>query len=269
MIKTGDWTVADLIKYLVNVQSTLSATEIERLQATSAFVKEGGEQTARFRAVDLYEPQDNIRQLGLPILDWGANTKWKASSEEGKFIRRFGRLVADMVLLAKFLYKLGLRRFPPLKTIISLCASNEINIRAFALKYFLNNYTSRYSDFDPNNFTDLAFIPALDQTTPCMAMHREVIVAVLLVSEMLTYTWQVFSSLEWSSLGFFVAHPSLNVDALGKLKIKDRPEPFALVNLLEKTPPKDEATARQWFGALAGHIAGIQWYILSLDSRTS
>lgn len=29
-----------------------------------------------------------------------------------------------------------------------------------------------------------------------------------------------------------------------------------LVALLEKTPPKDEAAARQWFGALAGHVAG-------------
>lgn len=86
MIKTGDWTVADLIKYLVNVQSTLSPAELERLQATSAFAKEGdvGEKKTRHRAVDLYEPQDLFRQLGLPIIDWGSNTKWRSSSEEGE-----------------------------------------------------------------------------------------------------------------------------------------------------------------------------------------
>jgi|ERR1700734_988553 hypothetical protein len=88
MIKTGDWTVADLIKYLVNVQTTLSAAEMEKLQATSAFAKEGGGQKTRFRAVDLYEPQDILRQLGLPIIDWGANTKWKGASEEGVFLRK-------------------------------------------------------------------------------------------------------------------------------------------------------------------------------------
>jgi hypothetical protein len=44
-----------------------------------------------------------------------------------------------------------------------------------------------------------------------------------------------------------------------KLKIKDRPEPSVLVNLLAKTPPKDEATARQWFEALAGHISGLHF----------
>jgi hypothetical protein len=88
MIKTGDWTVADLIKYLVNVRTTLTAAEIERLRATSAFVKEGdlgGEKKTRFRAVDLYEPQDIFRQLGLPIIDWGINTRWRGTSEEGKF----------------------------------------------------------------------------------------------------------------------------------------------------------------------------------------
>ena len=86
MIKTGDWTVADLIKYLVNVQMTLSAAEMEKLQATYAFVKEGDEKTTRFRAVDLYEPVDSLRQLGLPIIDWGTNTKWRGVSEEGRLI---------------------------------------------------------------------------------------------------------------------------------------------------------------------------------------
>jgi hypothetical protein len=83
MIKTGDWTVADLIKYLVNVQTTLSTAEMDKLQATFAFVKENDEQKTRFRAMDLYEPLDSLRQLGLPIIDWGTNTKWKGASEEG------------------------------------------------------------------------------------------------------------------------------------------------------------------------------------------
>lgn len=84
MIKTGDWTVADLIKYLVNVQTTLSVPEMERLQATSAFAKEGDEKKTRFRAIDLYEPNDMLRQLGLPIIDWGNTVKWRSSSEEGE-----------------------------------------------------------------------------------------------------------------------------------------------------------------------------------------
>ena len=89
MIKTGDWSTSDLVKYLVAVQTTLSHEELERLRMTSAFPQEdnGATETgrvSRFKAGDLYEPLDNFRELGLPILDWGTKTKWRANSEEGK-----------------------------------------------------------------------------------------------------------------------------------------------------------------------------------------
>ena len=88
MIKTGDWTVAELVKYLVAVQSTLTPTEIDRLRATAAFTAEEiGDSTdnkkMRYKASDLYEPLDVFRQLGLPVIDWGQHPKWRANSEEG------------------------------------------------------------------------------------------------------------------------------------------------------------------------------------------
>lgn len=53
----------------------------------------------------------------------------------------------------------------------------------------------------------------------------------------------------------------LDAEAVTKLKIKPHPESSALVSLLEKTPPKDEATARHWFSTLAGHITGMfEWH---------
>lgn len=74
---------------------------------------------------------------------------------------------------------------------------------------------------------------------------------------MLTRLLKVFSKPEWASLGFLIANPTtLDADALMKLKINAHPESSALVSLLEKTPPKDEATARHWFSTLAGHITG-------------
>ncbi|KAI5995735.1 hypothetical protein EDC04DRAFT_2910213 [Pisolithus marmoratus] len=89
MIKTGDWTIPDLIGYLVSVKDDLSAEEISRLSATSAFTEEGGDIDAgtkrtRRRACELYEPVDIFRQLKLPVLDWGEKPKWKGTSEEGK-----------------------------------------------------------------------------------------------------------------------------------------------------------------------------------------
>jgi len=95
MVKTGDWTTFDLVKYLVSIQ-TLSPEELERLRHTTAFPKEGGtkEQSAtgavrkvpRHKAMELYEPIDVFRELGLPVIDWGADNTWRPSSNEGKFL---------------------------------------------------------------------------------------------------------------------------------------------------------------------------------------
>jgi hypothetical protein len=97
MVKTGDWTTSDLVKYLVSIQATLSDQEFERLRHTSAFPKEGApskEQSAtgtvrkvqRHKAMDLYEPLDVFRELGLPVVDWGVDNRWRPSSDEGKFL---------------------------------------------------------------------------------------------------------------------------------------------------------------------------------------
>jgi len=96
MVKTGDWTPFDLVKYLVSIQATLSPPEFERLQHTAAFPKEGAgkEQSVtgavrkvqRYKAMDLYEPIDVFRELGLPVIDWGVDKGWRPSSDEGKFL---------------------------------------------------------------------------------------------------------------------------------------------------------------------------------------
>lgn len=105
MIKTGDWTIPQLVKYLAGVRDTLTTEELERLKATAAFTKEElpttdatsqGDSASvaasnakstpkrqRFKISDLYEPTDALRQLGLPILDWGDNPKWRGNSDEG------------------------------------------------------------------------------------------------------------------------------------------------------------------------------------------
>jgi hypothetical protein len=91
MIKTNEWTVADLVKYLVAVRSTLTSEEWARLQLTRAFSKEhssdgkleSDQKQGKFQAKELYEPQEVFRELGLPIIDWGADRRWRSNSEEG------------------------------------------------------------------------------------------------------------------------------------------------------------------------------------------
>lgn len=94
MIKTGDWDVHDLVRYLVAVEGSLTSLEIERLKETVAFTKEEPEAQVntseanvplkrKYKARDLYEPSSVLRELGVPILAWAATPKWKSSSDEG------------------------------------------------------------------------------------------------------------------------------------------------------------------------------------------
>ena len=99
MIETGDWTTFDLVKYLVSIQSSQNLTflEIERLRQIPAFLKEGvgkpqsaaetHPKVQRHKITELYEPIDILRELRLPIIDWGAENPWSPESDEGKFLR--------------------------------------------------------------------------------------------------------------------------------------------------------------------------------------
>lgn len=90
MVKTGDWSISDLVGYLVQVRDTLTTEEFARLASTAAFTKEGappaaGKKKPRYCARELYEPVAIFRQLQLPVLDWGEKPKWRNNSEEGWF----------------------------------------------------------------------------------------------------------------------------------------------------------------------------------------
>ncbi|KAI0299353.1 hypothetical protein B0F90DRAFT_1810632 [Multifurca ochricompacta] len=230
MIKTGDWTTFDLVKYLVSIQSTLTPQELERLRHTSAFSKQGasneqlalgtGRKIQRYKAMDLYEPVDIFRELCLPIIDWGADNRWKPSSDE-----------------AKFLFSLGLMRAPSLSEILKIAASGNPTVRGKALTFFLDNISLKYPNYDPYDYRDLAFVPAVRGS-----------------EEMLAKPFELYSGSEWAALGFSVVNPSLHQGAASKLKLNDHPPTSELVILLEKSPPGDEAMARQWFEVLSGRV---------------
>ncbi|KAI0670652.1 hypothetical protein C8Q78DRAFT_1037269 [Trametes maxima] len=243
MIKTGDWTIAELIKYLVAVQSTLAPVELERLRMTSAFLRElrpdenrpENGKLPRHRAGDLYEPLEVFRDLKMPVIDWGTHPKWRSNSEE-----------------AKFLFKLGLRRYPPLPGLVGLVASPDEKIHSVALKYLLDNYTTRYADYDPDTFANVPFVPALKDGKRHLAKPYE-----------------VYSSPEWAALGFLITDPSLKGEALINLKIQEHPAGTKLVNLLKTSPPTTEELAKQWFTALAGRVSAFSSTELRILSQTA
>lgn len=95
LIGGGTWTCQDLMKYLVSVKDTLSKEEKDRLKATAAFPLDTSDEkdlvtmtdvpakVVRRKPKDLYEPIPAMKELGLPLLDWGEG-KWRANSDEGE-----------------------------------------------------------------------------------------------------------------------------------------------------------------------------------------
>ncbi|KXN90205.1 hypothetical protein AN958_04695 [Leucoagaricus sp. SymC.cos] len=241
MIKTNEWTINDLTRYLVSVKASLKEEEIRRLRLTAAFPQERSgvepesqSQPRRLRADQLYEPLPVFRQLGLPLIDWGTQTKWRSNSEE-----------------AHFLFDLGLRRYPPLAELIQLCANPDSQVRTTALTYLLDNLRTKYTDYDPNTFRDIAFIPAMNDSQSCLGTPH-----------------QVFSKSIWSQLGFMVVHPSIQTEA-AKLKIKEHPTTGQLLELLQNKCPKDSEEAKRWFSALSFRVPDFSRSELSKLSETS
>ena len=253
MIKTGDWTIPDLIKYLVSVQSTLKPIEIDRLRLTPAFPQETAAEQSKnedgapkkvlkLKASDLYEPLDVFRSLGLPIIDWRGKDgkhKWRFNSEEGMSDAISPFYVPTPSSSAKFLFNLGLRRFPSTEDILGIAAKGEPQ-RTFALNYFLDNYIQKYADYTIDAHANIAFVPAVHRGEKRLAKPLE-----------------VFSNPDWKSLDFPVLDPTLRQDAVSKLKIKEHPPTNQLVRLLETSPPATEAQAREWFGVLSRRISGL------------
>ncbi|CAG7850452.1 SubName: Full=Uncharacterized protein {ECO:0000313/EMBL:CCA72144.1} [Serendipita indica DSM 11827] len=239
MIKTGDWTIPQLVKYLAGVRDTLTREEIERLKQTAAFSKEehenptgkdtqeysdvksvastttatGTPRKVRYKISSLYEPTDAMRQLKLPVLDWGDNPKWRVNSDE-----------------AKFLFFLGLQKYPSLPDLLKLAGGSDAEIRELALRYLFDKFNTQYQNYQPGSF-DIAFIPAIGPDgKEFLAKHN-----------------QVFSEPGCTIIGFAVVRSDIKEDAQTKLKIFRHPTAQMAARALLQRPPKTEEDARRVF----------------------
>ncbi|KAF9264248.1 hypothetical protein L218DRAFT_958669 [Marasmius fiardii PR-910] len=219
MVKTKEWTAAELMKYLVSVRDTLSKDETDSLKGSIAFTAEGGDPNQRYRARQLYEPLDIFRQLGLPVLDWGKQAKWRSSSAE-----------------AKFLFDIGLRRQPPLADLIRLCRNDQGKIRELALTYLVDHIPSVYDDYNPAHYRDSRFVPSKKDGIQCLCAPQE-----------------VYANAKWAAFDLPILN-SERKDLPGKLMIRDHPHSSILVDILTVRPPKNESQAKEWFQILAAHV---------------
>jgi hypothetical protein len=138
-------------------------------------------------------------------------------------------------------------------------------VQTKALTYFLDNFDDIYRDYDPQNFSDLAFVPAVLGSKKMLAKPLEVRDLPIAIFFRLNGLWQVCTDPKWAALGFAVADAVLPGGAALKLKLKPRPQDPDLVALLERSPPKDETMARKWFEILSDCVSGRLFYLLGRD----
>lgn len=156
------------------------------------------------------------------------------------------------------LFDFGLKRFPPLATILELASKTEDPVKQRkAFGYFLENFDTRYSSsYDPNQVAHLAFIPSLRQDgTAFLARPGEVspIVESQNISYLMPYC-QVFTNPECGFLGFALVEPSLRDAATNKLGVPRDPPATLLMSILVDRPPNEPSAARQMFEYLTTRI---------------
>ncbi|ORY79100.1 hypothetical protein BCR37DRAFT_349993 [Protomyces lactucae-debilis] len=121
LVSGGAWSAYDLVQYLASVRNDIPREDIKRLH--DAKIAESETSTTKFRATDLYEPNDTLRKLGLPIIKWPVD-KWKSTTEE-----------------AILLYSLGLRKYPKLDTLMSTVGTTkDAALYERTLRYMVANF---------------------------------------------------------------------------------------------------------------------------------
>ena len=122
---------------------------------------------------------------------------------------------------------------------ISLASNTEETLRSTALNYLLDNIT-KYPDYDPMDFKDVAFVPALSSDgKPSMGTPH-----------------QVYVDPDAIIFGFMVVHPSIRGTATEKLKLKQHPPTSLILPILESSPPREIPEAQKMFEVLAGRVSG-------------
>ena len=97
----------------------------------------------------------------------------------------------------------------------------------------------KYTDYTAAAYANIAFVPAI---------HAG--------GKKLVKPLEVFSNLDWQSLGFPVLDPDLRRDAVNILQIEEHPPTDQVVHRLEESPPATQDQAREWFGVLSRRISG-------------
>ncbi|KAL2815900.1 hypothetical protein BJX63DRAFT_430496 [Aspergillus granulosus] len=245
------WSHVDLIRYLTSVSNDIPASDIRRLKETSFCMAEssttpGGSKTSerkRYKVQDLFEPDESLKALGLPIIDWPV--KYISNSLEGKFLTG-----------------LGIRKIPTAIEVIRIMAKaaelNDWNLHGKAMSYYVTEYDKNgYSEFDCSSVTE-PFLPLERSSTffgealngkqanlfglPAEGQHS------------ISVPSKCYTDGGASLFGFNILRGDLHRHA-SKLGVKQHPNMSECLDVLIRRPPSTERDARALFRYLARRVS--------------
>ncbi len=216
------WSHVDLIKYLTSVRNDIPLNDIKRLRETpicpvESELSKGSEE--RYLVSDLFEPDEVLRCLKLPILHWPGI--YRSESAEGRFLSF-----------------LGLRDAPDYTELVTIISTSSLArdwaLRDHAMEYFIHNHhTKGYANFDHKIIT-----------LPYLPLEGE---------DGLATPTQCFSNERAAILGFNILRKSLHIHA-SKFGVQSDPPMQDCIDRLISNPPQFKRNARDIFEYFAGRL---------------
>ncbi|RPA73228.1 hypothetical protein BJ508DRAFT_419112 [Ascobolus immersus RN42] len=232
------WSHIDLVKYLTGVREDIPSSDLKKLKDTPICPAEGEGKDAQghrklYRVRELYQPDEGIRRLGLPIIDWK------------------GERIPHSEL--KFLVSLGLQKFPDAAKVLFLASNNQpdIALRNIALQYFISKFQENgYVNEPKKSFATIPFLPADPGTG---GNHAK---------DFLFTPTEVFLRPKSSVLKFPVLRKDLYVYAQS-FGVKEDPPIQEALKRLANSPPETAEEAKVKFGYFAFRVGEINSQVAS------
>ncbi|KAL3427013.1 hypothetical protein PVAG01_00522 [Phlyctema vagabunda] len=220
----------ELIKYLASVKDEIPGDDVARLRASKICPAEAGPKGAEsteatrelFKVSQLYEPKSDLRDLGLPILQWaGPPGSYRSTSAEGRFLSH-----------------LGLVSHPTAPEVVGLMASEDLVKRQKAMSYFItNHHINGYASY-PVGTLAKAFLPIEGD------------------SKQLVTPLGCYTNSKCSVLGFSILKRDLHNHA-NKFGVASDPPITECVNRIIANPPQSRREALTLFGYFSSRLQEI------------
>lgn len=224
------WSHMELIKYLASVRDDIPADDMKKLKNSQICPAEAGPvgqestqgSTQLYKVSELFEPTSELRELGLPLLQWpGPPGSFRPNTKEGQFLTG-----------------LGLRPYPTVPELTELMASSEASLRDKARNYFIKyHHINGYAAFNIAA-SNKAILPLQGKASQLVAPSA------------------CYTNEQASVLGFNILARDLHQHA-AKFGVARDPPIDSCVSKLFSKPPQDRSSAIMLFEYFTTRVADL------------